>query len=163
MENTNTNTTQNGSEQISAEQLDRINPKLLGKFWGLPDYMRLTIIHSVCSYPIYSAKGRVDTEREMVEHYFESIGIIGYASDILDMANGLAVPEIVPENDPARPVFDLELSTRTQNALTANGIYSLGDLAKTDRLTLYKIPFIGKLALREINDVLIANGYEAKK
>lgn len=160
---TNNNTDdRDASVQISAEQLERISPNMRAKFWALPDYMQQTIIQSVCSFPIWSANGTINSDRELIEHYFEPIGIIGFASPIIDMARALAVPELIPENDPNRPIFDLKLSTRTINALTGNGINTLGQLANADRMTLYKIPFIGKLALRKINEVLIANGYSAK-
>lgn len=163
---TNINTDdRDASVQISAEQLDRIAPKMRAKFWALPDYMQQTIIQSVCSFPIWSANGTIDSDRELIEHYFEPIGIIGFASPIIDMARALAVPEITPENDPSRPVYDLELSTRIQNALINDGIQSLGQLAQAsaDRVRLLKIPYIGKLALRQINEVLVANGYAAKE
>lgn len=159
---TNNSMDRDASVQISAEQLERIAPKMRAKFWALPDYMQQTIIQSVCSFPIWSAKGTIDSERELIEHYFEPIGIIGFASPIINMARALAVPEITPENDPNRPVYDLELSTRFRNALVNAGIQSLGKLATTDRITLFKIPHIGRRALRQINDVLVANGYSAK-
>lgn len=115
----------------------------------------LTFLEKNRHADIYSA-------RELMDAWLNINGIYGFVSGILDIAHAIYNPMPPAQNDPNRPIYDLELSTRTQNALIQNDIQSLGQLAAADYRTLFCIPFIGRLAIREINEVLIANGYKAK-
>jgi len=54
----------------------------------------------------------------------------------------------------ARPIDDLELTTRSANCLEAEEIYTVGDLIKWNERNLLKIPNFGKKSLKEIKEAL---------
>lgn len=56
----------------------------------------------------------------------------------------------------------LGLSTRSQNALVADGILRIGDLLKMSAFELSRIPNIGKLSHTEILDKLASMGLSLK-
>lgn len=153
---TNNSEVRDASVQISA---NKISTEMQPKFYALPNHIQKLIREYLDER--YSAS--IWDDSELMEAYLATQGIFGYTSGVLKVAYAIHNPLPLPGSDPSRPVYDLELSTRIQNALVNAGIQSLGQLATADRITLFKIPHIGTMALRQINDVLVANGYSAKE
>lgn len=157
---TNKSNVRDASVQISEMiKNHRISKDMAPKVLALEPYQQKAIVEFLEEHRHADIYRNVD----LMGAWLAIQGIFGFEHGIMDIAHAIYNPLPPAQNDPSRPVYDLELSTRTQNALVANNINTLGQLANADRKTLFKIPFIGKLALRQINDVLIANGYEAKK
>jgi len=155
--NTNNTNDRNASVQISAE---RIRLDIHPIFYALPLHIQEQIREYLDDRPTAS----IWSVSELMDAYLATRGIFGYTTGILEVAHAINNPLPPAQNDPNRSVYNLELSFRIQKALTGEGINTLGQLAAADlsRLDLYKIPFIGKVALKQINEVLTANGYEAK-
>ena len=55
-------------------------------------------------------------------------------------------------------IRDLDLTTRAQNCLKAEGIVSIEDLAQRTEVELLKTPNLGKHTLREIKDMITLRG-----
>jgi ribosomal protein L44E len=61
-----------------------------------------------------------------------------------------------------RPVYDLEMTARSQNSLRAEDIETIGDLIKQSERELLKIPNLGKGCLTEIKDALAERNLKLK-
>lgn len=157
-------TTNNSNDRDASVQIEeqikafRISKDMAPAIRALKPYQQKAI------YEFLAENRHLDIYRsvDLMGAWLAINGIYGFERGIMDIAEAIYNPMPPDESDPSRPVFDLELSTRTINALMQNGIKTLGQLAAADHRTLFVIPFIGKLALRQINDVLVANGYATK-
>jgi chromosome segregation ATPase len=68
-----------------------------------------------------------------------------------------------PENPLLQqPVYDLEMTARSQNSLRAEDIETIGDLIKLSERELLKIPNLGKGCLTEIKDALAERNLKLK-
>ena len=61
-----------------------------------------------------------------------------------------------------RPVYDLEMTARSQNSLRADDIETIGDLIKFKGYELLKIPNLGKKSLTQIKDALALHNLKLK-
>lgn len=67
-------------------------------------------------------------------------------------------PEVRHMARMARLIDDLELSVRSVNALTNDGMDTVGDIVKRSKRDLMGIPNIGKRSVQEIEEVLLDMG-----
>ncbi len=89
--------------------------------------------------------------------------IVGFRED--EPAVSDVAPQVTesPEDVMKTRVEDLELSTRTANALTAGSIRTLGGLVRKSEIDLMSIEGIGQKAVDEIRDALKRFGMTLKK
>jgi carbon monoxide dehydrogenase subunit G len=86
-----------------------------------------------------------------------------FASNLADMlaaeaAGQASAEEVPPEDGLARPIEGLNLSLRSYNSLSREGIHTVGDLAAKTREELLAIDHIGPASVEEIRQKLADQG-----
>ncbi len=94
----------------------------------------------------------------------ELTGVVERANEIIDSFDERKkrIAELLPSVQNI-PISDLELSTRTYNALRRAGIYTTGSLIQMSKKDIYELRGIGKQSVDEIIvtiDSFLGNGYE---
>ena len=94
----------------------------------------------------------------------ELTGVVERANEIIDSFDERKkrIAELLPSVQNI-PISDLELSTRSYNALRRAGIYTTGSLIQMSKKDIYELRGIGKQSVDEIIvtiDSFLGNGYE---
>jgi DNA-directed RNA polymerase subunit alpha len=89
------------------------------------------------------------------------------ASELQEIARSLQEESLtwtaLPDEEIKRvPVHQLEISVRTEHALTNAGINTVGDILKYSSRELMKLPNFGTRAMMEVKDVLAPHGLYLK-
>ena len=132
------------------------------------DYERLIL--EVWTNGALTPEEAVSEAARIAQSYFGQIAdTVASAPQVARVIEEIQEPDIVEVTQNQgeaehfeHPIHELELSIRSENCLLRGGIQTVGDLLRKSRDDLLKIRNLGKISLTEIEERLVALGYELK-